>query len=42
MVRACLRRAHCPVVVVSADGQPAGRTRARQAGLASDDDRVAR
>lgn len=41
VVRACLRRAHCPVVVVSAEEQPDGRTRAHQGELAADGDRVA-
>ena len=41
VIRACLRRAFCPVVVVSAEEHPDGRTVAHLAELAAGGDRVA-
>ena len=41
VTRACLRRAFCPVVVVSIDQRAAGRTMAHLAELAAEGDRVA-
>jgi nucleotide-binding universal stress UspA family protein len=41
VIRSCLRRAFCPVVVVSATEKPAGRTVAHLAELTTEGDRVA-
>jgi len=41
VTRACLRRAFCPVVVVSADQRAAGRVASHLAELAAEGDRVA-